>query len=83
MVQVIRERAADAGLANVDVVQAGSSATSARVLRSTASSPATRCITTFRWLFEPILAAAGFEILSAEFRGSVCGTYTCRKLRPS
>jgi hypothetical protein len=38
---------------------------------------------TFRWLFEPILAAAGFEILSAEFRGSVYGTYTCRKLRPS
>ncbi|MGQ0569410.1 MAG: class I SAM-dependent methyltransferase [Armatimonadota bacterium] len=34
---------------------------------------------TFRWLFEPILAAAGFEILSAEFSGSVYGVYTCRK----
>jgi hypothetical protein len=38
---------------------------------------------TFRWLFAPILAAAGFEILSADFRGSVYGTYTCRKRRPS
>jgi len=30
-------------------------------------------------LFEPILAAAGFEILSAEFSGRVYGAYTCRK----
>ncbi len=34
---------------------------------------------TYRWLFEPILAAAGFEILSAEFSGRVYGAYTCRK----
>jgi ubiquinone/menaquinone biosynthesis C-methylase UbiE len=34
---------------------------------------------TFRWLFEPILAAAGFEIASAEFGGSVYGAYTCIK----
>lgn len=34
---------------------------------------------TFRWLFEPILDAAGFEVLSAVFRGSLYGAYTCRK----
>ena len=32
---------------------------------------------TFRWLFEPILAAAGFEIVTAEFRGRLYGAYTC------
>jgi hypothetical protein len=32
---------------------------------------------TFRWLFEPMLEAAGFEIVSTEFRGSVYGAYTC------
>jgi ubiquinone/menaquinone biosynthesis C-methylase UbiE len=34
---------------------------------------------TFRWLFEPMLAAAGFQILTAEFSGSVYGAYTCRR----
>jgi ubiquinone/menaquinone biosynthesis C-methylase UbiE len=34
---------------------------------------------TFRWLFEPMLNAAGFEIVTAEFDGSVYGTYTCTK----
>ena len=34
---------------------------------------------TFRWLLEPILAAAGFEILTADFERSVYGAYTCRK----
>jgi SAM-dependent methyltransferase len=32
---------------------------------------------TFRWLFEPMLLAAGFEIVDAEFRRSVYGAYTC------
>jgi hypothetical protein len=32
---------------------------------------------TFRWLFEPMLAAAGFEIVAAEFQGRLYGTYTC------
>jgi SAM-dependent methyltransferase len=32
---------------------------------------------TFRWLLEPMLAAAGFEIVTAAFRGSVYGAYTC------
>jgi ubiquinone/menaquinone biosynthesis C-methylase UbiE len=32
---------------------------------------------TFRWLFEPMLDAAGFEIVRAEFRGAVYGAYTC------
>lgn len=32
---------------------------------------------TFRWLFEPMLAAVGFEIVTAEFSRSVYGTYTC------
>ena len=34
---------------------------------------------TFRWLLEPILAATGFEIVSAEFRGRLYGAYTCVK----
>jgi SAM-dependent methyltransferase len=36
---------------------------------------------TFRWLFEPILAAAGFEIVTAEFRGRLYGAYTCVRRR--
>jgi hypothetical protein len=32
---------------------------------------------TFRWLLEPMLAAAGFEIVAADFSGSVYGSYTC------
>ena len=34
---------------------------------------------TFRWLFEPMLAATGFEILESGFRRSVYGAYTCSK----
>jgi SAM-dependent methyltransferase len=34
---------------------------------------------TFRWLLEPMLAATGFEVLTADFDGSVYGAYTCRK----
>lgn len=34
---------------------------------------------TFRWLFEPMLAATGFEIATVEFRGQVYGAYTCVK----
>jgi SAM-dependent methyltransferase len=34
---------------------------------------------TFRWLFEPILAAVGFDILSADFSRSVYGAYTCMR----
>ena len=34
---------------------------------------------TFRWLLEPMLAAAGFELLTADFSGSVYGAYTCGK----
>jgi ubiquinone/menaquinone biosynthesis C-methylase UbiE len=32
---------------------------------------------TFRWLFEPMLAAAGFTIVTASFDDQVYGTYTC------
>jgi len=32
---------------------------------------------TFRWLFEPMLVAAGFEIVATEFQGRLYGTYTC------
>jgi ubiquinone/menaquinone biosynthesis C-methylase UbiE len=34
---------------------------------------------TFRWLLEPMLAVAGFEVVTAEFSGSLYGAYTCRK----
>lgn len=32
---------------------------------------------TFRWLFEPMLAAAAFDIVTAGFDGRIYGTYTC------
>lgn len=34
---------------------------------------------TFRWLFDPMLDAAGFEIVTANFQASVYGAYTCLK----
>jgi SAM-dependent methyltransferase len=34
---------------------------------------------TFRWLFEPMLQAAGFEIVSAGFERAAYGAYTCLK----
>lgn len=34
---------------------------------------------TFRWLLEPMLIAAGFDIVEAEFRRSMYGSYTCIK----
>ncbi len=34
---------------------------------------------TFRWLFEPMLAAAGLEVVTVDFRRSVYGAYTCVK----
>jgi ubiquinone/menaquinone biosynthesis C-methylase UbiE len=33
---------------------------------------------TFRWLFEPMLHAVGFEILDVAYHARVFGTYTCR-----
>lgn len=32
---------------------------------------------TFRWLLEPMLAAAGFSIVAATFERSIYGAYTC------
>ena len=32
---------------------------------------------TFRWLFEPLLTAAGFDTVGAEYRDRVYGAYTC------
>jgi SAM-dependent methyltransferase len=34
---------------------------------------------TYRWLFEPLLAAAGFEIVDVEYRGSIYASYSCVK----
>ena len=34
---------------------------------------------TYRWLFEPILAAAGFEIVSVTYARRLYGAYTCVK----
>lgn len=34
---------------------------------------------TFRWLFEPMLTAAGFDIMTVEYRVALYGTYTCIK----
>jgi SAM-dependent methyltransferase len=38
---------------------------------------------TYRWLFEPLLAAAGFEIVSVTFERRLYGAYTCVKSRHS
>ncbi|URN13560.1 hypothetical protein LUW77_25390 [Streptomyces radiopugnans] len=32
---------------------------------------------TFRWLLEPMLEAAGFEIVEAEYERRLFGAYTC------
>jgi ubiquinone/menaquinone biosynthesis C-methylase UbiE len=32
---------------------------------------------TFRWLFEPMLTATGFQIVTAQFRQRLYGSYTC------
>lgn len=34
---------------------------------------------TFRWLFEPMLEAAGFEIVAVAYEARVFGSYTCLK----
>lgn len=34
---------------------------------------------TYRWLFEPIIAAAGFDITEVEYESRLYGTYTCVK----
>jgi SAM-dependent methyltransferase len=34
---------------------------------------------TFRWLFEPMLTAAGFEIVDVAYQGRLYGAYTCVK----
>lgn len=34
---------------------------------------------TFRWLFEPMLAATGFEIVDVAYHGAAYGAYTCVK----
>jgi hypothetical protein len=34
---------------------------------------------TFRWLLEPMLAAVGFEIVTADFDARLYGAYTCVK----
>ncbi|MEU3274976.1 class I SAM-dependent methyltransferase [Saccharomonospora sp. NPDC006951] len=34
---------------------------------------------TFRWLLEPMLDKAGFDIVRVDFPGPVYGAYTCRK----
>ncbi len=34
---------------------------------------------TFRWLFEPMLEHAGFEILDVQYQRNLYGAYTCRR----
>jgi len=34
---------------------------------------------TYQWLLEPMLAAAGFKIVTSEFSGRLHGAYTCVK----
>jgi SAM-dependent methyltransferase len=36
---------------------------------------------TFRWLLEPMLAATGFQIVTAEFERRLYGAYTCVRTR--
>jgi hypothetical protein len=34
---------------------------------------------TYRWLLEPMVATAGFEIVTADFAGKLYGAHTCLK----
>ena len=34
---------------------------------------------TYRWLLEPVIAEAGFEIMTTDFSGKLYGAYTCIK----
>ena len=34
---------------------------------------------TYRWLLEPMLAATGFDIVDASYRGRIYAAYTCRR----
>jgi hypothetical protein len=34
---------------------------------------------TYRWLFEPMLSVAGFDIIEADYRRQVYASYTCIK----
>ncbi len=34
---------------------------------------------TYRWLFEPMLDAAGFDVVAVEYEGRLYGAYTCIK----
>jgi ubiquinone/menaquinone biosynthesis C-methylase UbiE len=34
---------------------------------------------TYRWLFEPMLSLAGFDIVDTDYRRNVYASYTCRK----
>jgi hypothetical protein len=31
----------------------------------------------YRWLFEPMLSVAGFDIIDADYRRNVYASYTC------
>jgi SAM-dependent methyltransferase len=80
MLAALRERATATGVANLACVQAG-------FLSYRHAGPPADAVYTRNalhqlpdfWLLEPMLAAAGFQIVTAEFSGSVYGAYTCRK----
>jgi hypothetical protein len=38
---------------------------------------------TYSWLLEPLLAAAGVEILDATHTRRLCATYTCQRRGPA
>jgi len=39
---------------------------------------------TYSWLFEPMLARAGFDVVDREYRRAAYGAYTCiRRTQPS
>jgi SAM-dependent methyltransferase len=83
MVHTIRAHAADARLSNVECVQAGfltyehTGSLDDGVYTRNALHQLPDC--TFRWLLEPMLAAAGLRVVHTAFRQSVCGAYTCVK----
>lgn len=92
MTRTLRRRAAELGLTNLTVVDAGflSYEHTAGPVDVVSTRNALHQLpdfwkvvtSTFTWLLEPMLRHAGFEILDRQVRGLVYAGYTCRRITP-
>lgn len=86
MLAYLRARAATPGVTNVQTVRAGlltyehiGAGADAVYTRDDLATHVRTEHSTYRWLLEPMLDAAGFEIIQTDFNRSVYGAYTCVK----